>query len=178
MPAPTSTGWRVFRASVFAVLATQLAALGHVLGGGGLPDPALLLTVAVFLGGALSGLATRRRSGPQIFAMMALSQFVFHAVFEATAHADHVGGGLVGWDRMVVFHLVAATATSCLLAGGENALFRLFGVLRRLVVVVRPVAVVGFAPAWTVVLTGGAGAARLRAGELLRISRRGPPHAA
>jgi len=52
----TSTRWRLLRAGVFALVATQLAALGHVVGGGQLPDPAMLLTIGIFLGGSLSGL--------------------------------------------------------------------------------------------------------------------------
>ena len=103
----------MFRASVFAVVAVQLAALGHALGGGGLPDPAVLLTVAAFLGGAVSSLATRRLSGAQICALLLTSQLVFHSVFEVTAtHAEHAStGSAVGTGQMLLFHLVAALAT-------------------------------------------------------------------
>jgi hypothetical protein len=174
--APTSTGWRVFRASVFAVLATQLAALGHVMGGGLLPDPAVLLTIAVFLGGSLSGLATRRRTVTQIFAVLAASQLVFHADFEVTAtHAGHGAGGPLDTPRMLVFHLFAALAAAALMAGGESTLFRLFAALHRVLVRVRIVQAVVLAPGWTAVITGSSGAVRLRSGVLSQVSRRGPP---
>lgn len=174
--APTSNGWRIFRASVFAVLATQLAALGHVLGGGQLPDPAVLLTIAVFLGGSLSGLATRRRTVGQIFIVLAASQVVFHLAFAVTAtHAGHGAGSPLDGPRMLAFHLVAALAASALMAGGESTLFRLFGALHRVLLRVRPLRPVVLAPAWTAVITGSSGGVRLRSGELSLVSRRGPP---
>ena len=174
--APTSTGWRIFRASVFAVLATQLAALGHLIGGGQLPDLAVLLTIAVFLGGSLSGLAARRRTGIQIFAVLAASQFVFHIAFAVTAtHAGHEAGGPLDTLRMVAFHLFAALAASALMAGGESTLFRLFAALHRVLVRPRLIRPVVLAPAWTAVITHGSGGVRLRSGELSLVSRRGPP---
>ena len=179
MHGPTTTRWRLFRASVFAVVAVQLAALGHALGGGGLPDPAVLLTVAAFLGGAVSSLATRRLSGAQICALLLTSQLVFHSVFEVTAtHAEHAStGSAVGTGQMLLFHLVAALATSWLLTCGESTLFRLSAALRRVLVTARRVAGVPRLPSWTVMISGGTGAVRLNAGELSLISRRGPPHA-
>lgn len=177
--APTTNGWRIFRASVFAVLATQLAALGHALGGGSLPDPAVLITVTVFLGGSLSGLARNRRTGPQIFAVLVVSQLAFHAVFAVTAeHAGHAGTGSTITAAMLAFHLFAALATSILMAGGESTLFRLFAALHRALVPALPIQVVQMAPGWTAVITGGSGGLRLRAGELLPLVRRGPPLAA
>jgi hypothetical protein len=174
--APTSTGWRILRASVFAVLATQLAVLGHVMGGGHLPDPAVLLTIAVFLGGSLSGLAARRRNGAQIFAVLAASQLVFHIAFAVTAtHAGHGAGDPLDAPRMLAFHLFAALAATALMAGGESTLFRLFAALHRVLVRTRLAPPVVLAPAWTAVITGGSGGVRLRSGELTRVSRRGPP---
>jgi len=177
--APTSTSWRVFRASVFAVIATQLAALGHVIGGGQLPDLAVLLTIAVFLGGSLSGLAARRRTGAQIFAVLAASQLVFHIAFAVTAtHAGHGTDGPLDTPRMVAFHLLAALAAAALMAGGESTLFRLFAALHRVLVPARLIRPVVLAPAWTAVITNDSGGLRLRAGELSLVSRRGPPLAA
>ncbi len=113
------------------------------MGGGQLPDPAVLLTIAVFLGGSLSGLATRRRTGTQIFAVLAASQLVFHIAFAVTAtHAGHGAGGPLDGPRMLAFHLFAALAASALMAGGESTLFRLFAALHRVLVrvpLIRPV---------------------------------------
>lgn|GEM_PF-1107524 len=177
--APTSTGWRLFRACVFAVVATQLAALGHVLAGGTLPDMTVLITVTVFLGGSLSGLATRRRPGWQIFLALVASQLVFHLAFVATvqhtdAPADGMPGGLTT-ERMVVFHLLAAIAAAWLMAGGESMLFRLFAALHRVRLPAPRSLIVGVGPAWTAVISGDVCGRLLqtRLGSLL--SRRGPP---
>ncbi len=64
----------MLRASVFAVVATSLAAIGHVNGGGHAPDPAILVVLALLVAATVSGLADRRRSGLQISAMLAISQ--------------------------------------------------------------------------------------------------------
>ena len=149
------------------------------MGGGQLPDPAVLLTIAVFLGGSLSGLATRRRTGTQIFAVLAASQLVFHVAFAITAtHAGHGAGGPLDAPRMLTFHLFAALAASALMARGESTLFRLFAALHRVLVRVPLIRPVVLAPAWTAVIPGGSGGLRLRSGELSLLSRRGPPMSA
>jgi len=169
----------MLRASVFAVVAVHLAALGHALAGGGLPDPAVLLTVTLFVGAAVASLATQRRTGPQILGMMILSQLAFHAVFEVTAtHAGHVAAtATVDTGQMLAAHLAAALATSWLLTGGESALFRFWATLSRVLVRRPRIIVVPALPTWTVLIDDGTGALRLLAGDLSLISRRGPPRA-
>lgn len=168
---PTTTGWRLFRATVFALVATYLAALGHVAGGGHLPDPAVLLTVAVFLGGSVSGLATRHRTGPQILGMLMASQVLFHLLFQLTAH--HSEPTVTG--KMLAFHLLAGLIAAALMAGGESALFRLFAAIRRAISSLRLRAWVDVALSWTALIFDDAGEPRLRAAELSLGSRRGPP---
>jgi predicted membrane channel-forming protein YqfA (hemolysin III family) len=171
---PTSTRWRFFRAGVVAVVATWLAALGHVLGGGQLPDLAVLFTVTIFVGGSLSGLATKRRSGGQIFGVLVVSQLLFHVAFQLTAHS-HAAESWLPTGQLLLFHLIAATLTSVLLAGGESTLFRLFAALHRAFAPARIRPVVGLAPQWTAVITGGAGGALLEDAVAAAVSRRGPP---
>ena len=174
MVTPTSTRWRFFRAGVFAVVATWLAALGHVLGGGRLPDLSVVLTVTIFLGGSLSGLASRMRSGRQIFCVLLVSQLLFHVAFQLTAHS-HAAESWLPTRQLLLFHLVAATLTSVLLADGESTLFRLFAALHRALAPARIRPVVGLAPQWTAVITGGAGGALLENAVAAGVSRRGPP---
>jgi len=171
---PTSTRWRFFRAGVFAVLATWLAALGHSLGGGRLPDLSVLLTVTIFLGGSLSGLATKMRSGGQIFFVLVASQLLFHVAFQLTAHS-HATESWVPTGDLLLFHLIAAGLTSALLAGGESTLFRLFAALHRVLAPARIRPVVGLAPEWTAVITDGAGGSLLEDAVAAAVSRRGPP---
>ncbi|MET0866252.1 MAG: hypothetical protein ABWZ98_18115 [Nakamurella sp.] len=173
MVTPTSTSWRYFRAGVFAVVATQLAALGHLLGGGQLPDLSILLTVTVFLGGSLSGLAGSRRTSWQLFAALVASQLVFHAAFQLTTHS-HGTGSWVPSGPMLVFHLAAAAATAALLAGADSMLFRLFAALHRVLVPVRTALVVELPPRWTAVIVGEAGA-EYGCATTSCVSRRGPP---
>jgi hypothetical protein len=171
---PTNTRWRFFRAGVFAVLATWLAALGHLLGGGRLPDLSVLFAVTIFLGGSLSGLATKRRSGWQIFIVLAASQLVFHAAFQLTAHS-HATESWVPTGQLLVFHLVAALLTSAVMTSGESTLFRLFATLHRALAPARIRSVVWLPPEWTAVITGGAGGGLLDDSVAAVVSRRGPP---
>lgn len=176
---PTSTGWRFVRACVFAAVATQLAVLGHVLGGGAIPDLDILLPVTILLGGSLTGFAGRRRSLAQIFGALAASQLLFHVAFALTTHH---GGSVTSMEplvagaaRMVAFHLMAALAASWVMAHGESTLFRLFAALRRVLVPSRRPLTVRLSPRWTAVITGGAGGRLLLTGLGSLSSRRGPP---
>ncbi len=178
MQTPTSPGWRLLRAGVFAVVATQLAALGHLMAGGALPDPVVLLTLTVFLGGSLSGLAGRRRSGPQILGALLASQLAFHFALSLTAHPMTVNpttgtGGGAGW--MVAFHAVAAVVAAWVMTGGESMLFRLFAALHRALVVLPVAPPILLSPGWTALLPAGTVGVRVSTGGLSAASRRGPP---
>ena len=170
MQAPTTLRWRVLRASVFAVLATLLAALAHGSGGGHPPDPAVLLSVALLVGGTVSGLADRRRNGLEITAMLAGSQLVFHLLFQVTSH----GPGHPDLPRMVGFHLIAALASAWLMTAGERTLFQLFAALYRVLASGRCAQQVRLGPSWTAFIghRPGPGSGAWLAAS---VSRRGPP---
>ena len=156
---------------MFALVTAYLAALGHVVGGGGLPDFAPLLLAAVLIAGSVSGLARGRRSTGQIFGLMLASQLAFHLLFAVTAHAGHEHLDLV---RMAVFHLLAAVGATAVLARGEDTLFRLFAALTRVVLRTLPPAPVVRTRTWTVV---NADDERVPATASCPapVSRRGPP---
>ena len=160
----------MLRASVFAVVATSLAAIGHVNGGGHAPDPAILTVLAALVGASVSGLADRRLSGLQITAMLAASQVGFHLLFEVTAHQS----GPVDVARMVSFHLFAAAASAWLMTVGESALFRLFAALHRLIVRLRVAAPICVAPSWTAILVDHSCPGQRRS-LAASVTRRGPP---
>jgi hypothetical protein len=174
--------WRLLRSAAFSAVATQLAALGHLIGGGGRPDPAILLIGAATIGAIGTGLARQQRRWGPIFAVMAASQLAFHLLFTVETHTGTmssmtIGHSSMGSDagRMLTFHLIAAALAAVLLATGDAAVFGLFGALRRAVRVLpahvpadRPLATASFADL---------DRPRPR-GALLSISpRRGPPHA-
>lgn len=171
MQAPTTSNWRLLRGGVFALLATQLAAMAHAAGGGELPDLSVLLTVAVFVGGSVAALATRRWTWPWIWTALAASQLVFHLVFLVTAHHP----GSIEGGRMLVFHLLCVAVTAWVLSGGESALFRLYRVLRRWILPMRIGTPVHLAPSWTVLIWLGAGLRLGLDGALTGHRRRGPP---
>lgn len=173
MRSPVTKRWRLLRACVFAGVASQLAALGHVWAGGALPDPALLIVVSVVLGGAVTGLTRRRRTFPEILAALVAAQLAFHVMVEATAHhVDHVDDA-----RMVVFHLVAALGSAWVMTAGESSLFKLFAAVHRVLVgrALRPRVL--DQPSWTVKTAEQSNPLR-ESGVLTSVSRRGPPVAA
>jgi hypothetical protein len=160
----------MLRASVFAVVATSLAAIGHVNGGGHSPDPAILIVLAMLVAASVSGLADRRLSGLQITAMLAASQVCFHLLFEVTAHQS----GSVDVARMVSFHLFAAAASAWVMTVGESALFRLFAALHRLIVRLRAAAPICITPSWTAILADQSCPGQRRS-LAASVTRRGPP---
>ncbi len=176
MRTPTSRGWRLARAGVFAVAASLLAALGHVLAGGGLPDPAVLITVTVFLGGSLSGFTGGRRTGLQIVAALLASQLAFHLTFSLAAHPTAGEPAGVGEPaRMIALHVLAAVAVGWLMTAGESTLFRLFAALHRALLSTARRPPVGLAPHWTACVPAGVVGLRASSTELSAGSWRGPP---
>jgi hypothetical protein len=179
VPGPTSNRWRRFRAVTFAAIATQLAALGHLAGGGGTPDAAVLLVGGATIGAIATGLTSRRRGWSSIFGVLLACQLAFHLLFSVDVHA--MAGGAhpvlpVDDLLMLSFHLLAAAVSALVLARGEAALFGLFAALRRFVLLGSRAIVVDLPPQW---VSRGAGPSSPRpAGVLLSASpRRGPPGA-
>ncbi|GAA2018637.1 hypothetical protein JL107_15020 [Nakamurella flavida] len=151
---PASRGWRIVRTGIFAVTAAQLAALGHLAGGGPAPDRALLLLAVAAAAIGLHPLTRRRLGLPVLLAATTVAQLLFHVLFMLGAHpagtsrmagamsaesmsADSMTAGTMSGAAssapMVAFHVLAAAATALLLARGETALFRLFAAWRRTV---------------------------------------------
>lgn len=176
MSGPTSSRWRLLRSAAFAAVATQLAALGHMVGGGGRPDLAVLLIGSVTIGATVTGLARRRRTWPAIFGLLAGCQVAFHLLFSVDMHAMSGAHSFLPADplRMLAFHLIAAALSAWVLAGGEAALFRLFALLRRSVLVGPAPLPIDLPPEWTASFRGFR--PPRPTGALLSTSpRRGPP---
>ena len=175
MTGPTSLRWRLLRSAAFALVAAQLAAFGHMVGGGEAPDPAILLIGAATIGAIGTGLTRRQRSAVVIFPVMLVCQVAFHLLFTVDVHAMPGAQMFLPADlgRMLIFHVVAAAASAVVLATGDAAIFGLYRALRRAVLLAPPV-LNASRPMWT---AGFADESRLRpTGPLLRISpRRGPP---
>ena len=166
---PTATFWRSVRAGTFTVLAGQICVAGHVLGGGDVPDLALVVVLCAMLYPVMSGIARAQRGFGSWLAAMAVAQLVFHLALSLGAHAS-VGSDPQPW-RMLAFHAIAAVVAASLLAAGDRLLFEIASWLRRL----RPSAPVPL-PAvgrlWTVVAAPASPTDDIR---LLATPRRGPP---
>lgn len=179
---------RGLRLGCFAAVATALAALSHVLGGGDAPTvgtAAAAASVPVLAGLWLSH---RRRSFGSILPVLAVVQVVLHHLFMAGT-ADlrmpapmPMAGAVPAMDpasaafpplAMLIWHAVAVALTAAVLAGGEQALWHLVHWLRLVPVVPevgryrRPVGP-SLVPAAPLVPAG-----RFRV--LSGLSRRGPP---
>ncbi|WP_157695226.1 hypothetical protein [Nakamurella panacisegetis] len=174
MTVPTSLRWRLLRSAAFALVATQIAAFGHMVGGGGAPDPAILVIGAGSIGALVTGLTQRQRSFSSILGVMVAAQLAFHLLFTLDVHSM-AGHSFLPDDpaRMLVFHAVAAALSAVVLATGDAALFGLFRALRRAVTLRAPALAAG-RPLWTA--RSADVPARRPAGALLSVSpRRGPP---
>lgn len=168
----------MLRAAACAAVATEIAALGHVVGGGGAPDLAVLIAGGAGLAAVLMGLARKRRGPLGILGAMLVSQVGFHLLFSVDSH-DLVAAPApapVEPLRMVAFHLVAAAVATLVLTTGERAVFGMFAALARSVRIATPPTSVDLPPRWT---------ARFRPFDALRPEgplfstspRRGPPAA-
>lgn len=186
---PTSLRWRTLRSAAFAAVATGIAALGHVVGGGAAPDLAVLIAGGAGAGAVTVGLARRRRGARSILVAMLACQLGFHLLFAVDLHGAGAAGpdtpamgsasafGAAGPLRMVGFHLVAAALSTVVLAAGERALFGLFAALARTVRIPRPPAAVDLVPRWTA-RSVPADAPRPEGPLLSTSPRRGPPRRA
>ncbi|MDQ1056687.1 hypothetical protein QFZ23_000588 [Arthrobacter globiformis] len=74
---------RLFRAALVTLMSVSLAAAGHVLGGGQLPDIVTLAVTAVLLLGPAAWLARRELSFSVLFGVLGAGQLTLHAAFTA-----------------------------------------------------------------------------------------------
>ena len=176
MPGPTSNSWRLLRAVAFAAIATQLAALGHLAGGGGSPDGAILLVGGATVGAIATGLTRRRQGWSGIFGVLLACQIGFHLLFSVDVHVIAGAHPFLPVDpfQLLTFHLIAAAVSALLLARGKSSQFGFFSALRRFVLLGSRSIVVDLPPRW---ISRSAGPSSPRpAGLLLSTSpRRGPP---
>ena len=197
MPSPLTSGaaapsrgvLRVLRAGAVAGVVVGLAAGAHLMGGGELPGPALLLAVVVVLGAVTLLLAGRRFSWPVLGGLLGSGQLVLHEVFEqcstqtvaVVGHGHHqslvptgaVSAGVgTGTPAMTAAHVVATVAATLVLLHGEHLVWQVWAWLRPLVRVLRellapPVGELPQFPTTTV--------PRPRSVVARRVRRRGPP---
>lgn len=151
----TDRGARQVRGGTAAVFATSAAALSHVLGGGGVPHPLLVLFSLAISTLVCVALAGRVLSFKHLVAAVVVSEGLFHLLFSlssantvvpssALAPGQHAGmdmaglapahasmGLIAGHDGSMWFsHGAAAALTIGFLRHGESSAVRLLDALR------------------------------------------------
>ncbi|MGI5503776.1 hypothetical protein [Lentzea sp. CA-135723] len=120
---------RTARGAALALTSAALTITAHGLGGGELSEFIHALPLVVLIAFAASSLADKRSGKLSVIAGLGTAQLAQHLLLTWVNH-EHTNT-LTG--QMFVAHLVAATLTGILLFHAENALFRLFAAVRRLI---------------------------------------------
>lgn len=153
---------RYVRPLVITVSVLSLAAGGHVIGGGNLPGPIVILILAAFILVPVVWLARHQLSLRSLLAVLAGGQLVLHEAFSvlATSGACHAADAGQSLDHgspdcsvlgellspashhtsflAIVGHSLAVLATGWMLNKGEEAFWQLLVWLRPLAVLPRP----------------------------------------
>ena len=150
----STRGARLVRGWAAAFAATAVASASHVLAGGLIPHPSIVLFCLAMSGMISCALAGRSLSLARLSAAVVFSQGLFHVIFSlgsapaavgaGSGHAHHAGPTLVETGTaaaavaatapvhglvMWLSHALAAAATVWIVAHGERALVRLFEAL-------------------------------------------------
>ncbi|GGU21113.1 hypothetical protein GCM10010178_11650 [Lentzea flava] len=120
---------RTLRGAALALTSSALTIAAHGLGGGDLSEFVHAVPLVVLIAFAAGSLADKRTGRLSVIAGLATAQLAQHVLLTWVNH-EHTNT-LTG--RMFVAHLVAATLTGLLLFHAENALFRLFAAVTRLI---------------------------------------------
>lgn len=143
---PTLGSARIVRAGVLGTATLALTASAHLFGGGRLPEPWVLVFVALATGALATAMTAGRCRLIPLIAALGGMQFVVHTLFGAmsgpTLHApgamsstDYLAAAVCGTMAtggashfgvtMLLGHGIATLATAALLARGEAWLFSL-----------------------------------------------------
>jgi hypothetical protein len=117
------------RGAALALTSATLTIAAHGLGGGQLAEFVHALPLVVLIAFAAASLADKRTGKLSVIAGLGTAQLAQHLLLTWVNH-EHTNT-LTG--QMLVAHVVAATLTGLLLFHAENALFRLFSAVTRLI---------------------------------------------
>ncbi|SDP77275.1 hypothetical protein SAMN05421507_114105 [Lentzea jiangxiensis] len=120
---------RTLRGAALASTSAALTITAHGLGGGELTEFVHALPLVALIAFAAASLADRRTGKLSVIAGLGTAQLAQHLLLTWVTH-EH--SNTLTW-HMVVAHLVAASLTGLLLFHAENALFRLFAAVTRLI---------------------------------------------
>jgi len=120
---------RTLRGAALALTSAALTITAHGLGGGEIGEFVHALPLVALIAFAAASLADRRTGRLSIIAGLGTAQLAQHLLL---TWVNHEHNNTLTW-QMFVAHLVAATLTGLLLFHAENALFRLFAAVTRLI---------------------------------------------
>ncbi|WEK59527.1 MAG: hypothetical protein P0Y60_08980 [Candidatus Microbacterium colombiense] len=116
----TSRQTRLVRAFVVSAAATLIAAVSHTIGGGAAPHALLIVAVSVFITPVAALVIGDRRSRTRTALTVALTQGVFHAVFQLLGSPTSSTAGASGADSHT-HHVALALLTPAAATGATAA---------------------------------------------------------
>jgi hypothetical protein len=119
----------VVRGGVLAVLSALLTGVGHVAGGGSVPDLTGLVVLVPLLAAVFVSLADRCRGPVGTIATLGAGQFVLHQLMQML-HASHASQG---GTSMIGMHAVVTLVTAAALLHADAAIEALVGALCKVV---------------------------------------------
>jgi hypothetical protein len=167
----------LLRAAVLAIVTTVLAAVGHLAGGGSLPDITVLVVLLPLLAGVFSTLAERARSTVGTLAVLGAGQLALHHLIELLnpSHAAHHGAGAdASSTGMLAVHVGATLLTAAVLRYADRAI-AVVGAALGWVLPRRPPVLSADRPLASRVTPGAAVSLRLARALAAAQVRRGPP---
>jgi hypothetical protein len=168
-------GHGLLRAAALATVSAVLTALGHLAGGGALPDLVVLVVLLPLLAGAFTMLAERSAGVLGTLAALGVGQLVLHQLIELLNPAHHAHHAVASSDtRMVAMHAAATAITAVALRYADRAIAALGAALRR-VRPRRPQPLRADRPLATLATPGPAVSLRLARALAAVQVRRGPP---
>lgn len=170
-----SSGFGLLRGTGPAALYTLLTAMGHVAGGGSIPDIAVLVMLFPLLAGVPAIWAQRCASATGTVATLAAGQFCLHHLLVLLHPSHHeIGPTTLGGTGMLALHVATTLVMAVLVRHADRALVALTAALRR--VVPRRLAVAAVdVPLRALPVPGPAVPARRARAFAASTLRRGPP---
>ncbi|MCY7343941.1 MAG: hypothetical protein LH603_19430 [Pseudonocardia sp.] len=119
------------RGTALAALSALLTAVGHVAGGGSLPDAGLLLILVPLVAGLFVSLADLSRSTAGTVVALAAGQLALHELMSLLHPAHDVGPAVLTGPAMPAMHAAVTLAVAVALRHSDHGLSVLIGALRR-----------------------------------------------
>ncbi|MFC4944863.1 hypothetical protein [Pseudonocardia sp. GCM10023141] len=166
---------RLLRGAALAALSALLTAVGHVAGGGTLPDLAVLVVLLPMLAAVFVSVAQRCRSTISMIATLGAGQLALHE-FMTLLHPAHAGaaGSVPSGATMLGMHAAVTLAVAVALQHADRATAAVGAAVRRLVPR-RLAPLPADRPLHTLVEPGPGLVARIARVLSVADARRGPP---